>query len=139
MLLKKSRVVSTVVLAIFGLTLTAFLVARHSKRVSAAQNPPAGVQAAPAAPTVPDGTLVYKAKATTTALFLARLNLTSSSYMTVAEFEDAIRKANGGKPTFKKDETALIPGVEPQPIVEKSHPFPTTKEIPPISLTGPPA
>ncbi len=136
MLLKKSRVVSTVVLAIFGLTLTAFLFARHSRHVSAAQNPPAGVQAAPAAPAVPDGTLVYKAKAPTTALFLARLNLTSSSYMTVAEFEDAIRKANGGKATFKKDETALIPGIEPQPIVEKSHPFPKSEEIRAVYLTG---
>src|SRR5260370_19399515 len=103
MLLKKSRVVSTVVLAIFGLTLTASLVARHSKRVSAAQNPPTGVQAAPAVPAVPDGTLVYKAKATTTALFLAHLNHTSSSSFTTAVFEDAIRQANGRKPSLHRD------------------------------------
>jgi len=133
MLPKKSRIISTVVLTIFVLSLTALLVARRSRHVSAAQSPPVTVQPAPA---VPDGTLVYTAKATTSALFLARQNLTNSSYMTVAEFEDAIRNANGGKATFKKDEKALIPGMEPQPIVEKSRPFPKNEEIRAIYLTG---
>jgi len=133
MLPKKSRIISTVVLTIFVLSLTALLVARRSRHVSAAQSPPVTAQPAPA---VPDGTLVYTAKATTSALFLARQNLTNSSYMTVAEFEDAIRNANGGKATFKKDEKALIPGMEPQPIVEKSRPFPKNEEIRAIYLTG---
>src|SRR5215471_2873203 len=133
MLPKKSRIISTVVLTIFVLSLTAVLVARRSRHVSAAQSPPVTAQPAPA---VPDGTLVYTAKATTSALFLARQNLTNSSYMTVAEFEDAIRKANGGKASFKKDEKALIPGMEPQPIVEKSRPFPKNEEIRAIYLTG---
>lgn len=133
--LKKYPVLSTVVLAVLGLALTALLFARHSKRVSAAQNPAAATPA-PTPPAVPDGTLLYTAKATTSALFLARLNLTNSSYMTVTEFEDAIRKANGGKATFKKDETALIPGMEPQPIVEKSRPFPRSEEIRAVYLTG---
>jgi len=133
MLSKKSGIISTIVLTIFVLTFTALLVARRSRHVSAAQNPPVTAQPATA---VPDGTTVYTAKATTTALFLARLNLTNSSYMTVAEFEDAIRKANGGKATFKKDEKALIPGMEPQPIVEKSRPFPKNEEIRAIYLTG---
>src|SRR5262249_27625292 len=133
MLSKKSGIISTIVLTIFVLTFTALLVARRSRHVSAAQNPPVTAQPATA---VPDGTTVYTAKATTTALFLARLNLTNSSYMTVAEFEDAIRKANGGKATFKKDEKALIPGMEPQPVVEKSRPFPKNEEIRAIYLTG---
>ena len=133
MLPKKSRIISTIVLTIFVLSLTALLVARRSRHVSAAQSPPVTAQPAPA---VPDGTLVYTAKATTSALFLARQNLTNSSYMTVAEFEDAIRNANGGKATFKKDEKALIPGMEPQPIVEKSRPFPKNEEIRAIYLTG---
>jgi hypothetical protein len=133
MLPKKSRIIFTIVLTIFVLSLTALLVARRSRHVSAAQSPPVAAQPAPA---VPDGTLVYTAKATTSALFLARLNLTNSSYMTVAEFEDAIRKANGGKASFKKDEKALIPGMEPQPIVEKSRPFPKNEEIRAIYLTG---
>src|SRR5262249_6193519 len=132
MLPKKSRIISTVVLTIFVLSLTALLVARRSRHVSAAQSPPVTAQPAPA---LPAGPLVYPAKATTSALFLARQNLTTSSYMTVAEFEDAIRNANGGKATFKKDEKALIPGIEPQPIVEKSRPFPHTEEIRAIYLT----
>jgi hypothetical protein len=131
---KKSRIISTIVLTIFVLSLTGLLVARRLRHVSAAQNPP--VTAPPTAPAVPDGTLIYTAKATTTALFLARVNLNTSSYMTVAEFEDAIRKANAGKATFKKDEKALIPGIEPQPIVEKSRPFPKNEEIRAIYLTG---
>ena len=133
MLPKKSRIISTVVLTIFVLSLTALLVARRSRHVSAAQSAPVTVQPAPA---VPDGTIVYTAKATTSALFLARMNLTNSSYMTVTEFEDAIRKANGGKASFKKDEKALIPGMEPQPIVGKSRPFPKNEEIRAIYLTG---
>src|SRR5215469_133810 len=130
---EKSRIISTVALTTFVLSLTALLVPRRSRHGSAAQRPPVTVQPAPA---VPDGTLVYTAKATASALFLARQNLTNSSYMTVAEFEDAIRNANGGKATFKKDEKALIPGMEPQPIVEKSRPFPKNEEIRAIYLTG---
>src|SRR5215472_3314893 len=103
MLPKKSRLVSTIVLAILVL-IAALMFARRSRHVAAAQSGPASPQ--PVAPAVPEGTLVYTAKATTTALFLARQNLTNSSFMTVPEFEDAIRKANGGKATFKKDETA---------------------------------
>src|SRR5215472_7255883 len=133
MLPKKSRIISTVVLTIFVLSLTALLVARRSRHVSAAQSAPVTVQPAPA---VPDGTIVYTAKATTSALFLARMNLTNSSYMTVTEFEDAIREANGGKATFKKDETVLIPGMEQQPVVENSRPFPKDGEVRAIYLTG---
>ena len=133
--LKKFRVLSTAVRIVLGIALATLLFPRHSKRLSAAQDRIPGAPAT-APPAVPDGTLFYTAKATTTALFLARTNLTNSSYMTVAEFEDAIRKANGGKATFKKDETAVIPGIEAQPIVEKNRPFPKTEEIRAVYLTG---
>jgi len=42
--------------------------------------------------------------------------------MTVAEYVEAIAKANGGKTSSRRAETALIPGIEPQPIVEKAAP-----------------
>ncbi|HKF20887.1 MAG TPA: hypothetical protein VKE93_04920, partial [Candidatus Angelobacter sp.] len=135
---KKFGVISSLALAIV-LVLAAIPLARHlqfiaQERVSAAQKPEQ--QATPEPATLPPGTIVHTAKATTTALFLARQNLTNSSYMTVAEFERAIRDANGGKSTFKKDETALIPGMEQQPIVEKSRPFPKDREVRAIYLTG---
>ena len=138
MLPKKFRVVSTAALAIVALAFVILFFARHAQlvsqtRVSASQNP---TPTAAATPELPSGTISYEAKALTTALFLARQNLTRSSYMTVAEFVDAIGKANGGKTTFKKGETALIPGIEPQPVVEKSRPFPKETEIRAIYLTG---
>src|SRR5258708_3417956 len=135
---KKFRLISSAALAIIGLIFVTFLFARRAQmisqmHVSAAQNsaPPSG-----AAQQLPPGTIPYTAKAATTALFLARLNLTNSSYMTVAELEDAIRAANGGKAVFKKGETALVPGTEPQPVVEKSRPFPKDGEVRAIYLTG---
>lgn len=56
--------------------------------------------------------------------------------MTVAEFEAAIRKANNGKASFKKDEEILVPGIEPQPVVEKSRPYLKDEEIRAVYLTG---
>lgn len=140
---KKFRFISAATLVVFGLMVTTALLARHAllvsqTRVSAAQEPAAAsagkAEADP--PQLPPGTIAYAAKATTTALFLARLHLAESSYMTVAEFEDAIRKANNGKSTFRKGETALVPGIEPQPVVEKSRPFPKDGEVRAIYLTG---
>lgn len=135
---KKFRIISTAALVIVILIVVTVLL-RHTQlmsqtRVSAAQSAPA---AAPAAtPELPAGTVSYEAKALTTAVFLARQNLTRSSYMTVAEYVEAIGKANGGKTTFKRGETVLIPGIEPQPIVEKSRPYPKDTEIRAIYLTG---
>ncbi len=135
---KKFGVISSAALAIV-LILAAIPLARRLQfisqaRVSAAQKPAPPPAQEPA--TLPPGTIAHTAKATTTALFLARQNLTDSSYMTVAEFENAIREANGGKATFKKDETALIPGMEQQPVVEKIRPFPKDGEVRAIYLTG---
>src|SRR5215510_3070135 len=135
---KKFGVISSAALAIV-LILAAIPLARRLQlisqaRVSAAQKPAPTPAQEPA--TLPPGTIAHTDKATTTALFLARQNLTNSSYMTVAEFESAIREANGGKATFKKDETALIPGMEQQPLVEKIRPFPKDGEVRAIYLTG---
>lgn len=140
---KKFRVVSTAALTIIGLLLATLVFARHALSISgmhasAAQNlgTPVPGDTPATAPPLPLGTIAYPAKALTTALFLARMNLTNSSYMTVSEFEDGIRKANDGKDTFRKGETALIPGMETQPIVEKSRPFPKDREVRAIYLTG---
>ncbi len=56
--------------------------------------------------------------------------------MTVAEYVAAIAKANDGKTSFKKGETVLIPGIEPQPIVEKTRPFAKDTEVRAIYMTG---
>ena len=141
---KKFRPVPTAVLVILGLVSATLVLARRTHLfsqtpVSAAQNPqPAQAAAASVTPgqQPPPGTVTYTAKAITTAVYLARLNLTNSSYMTVAELEEAIRKANEGKASFKKGETVLIPGIEPQPVVEKIRPFPKGGEVRAIYLTG---
>ena len=91
--------------------------------------------AAPAQP-LPPGTITHEAKALTTAVFLARQHLTESKYMTVAEYVAAIATANNGKTSFKKGETVLIPGIEPQPIVEKIRPYAKDTELRAIYLTG---
>ena len=70
------------------------------------------------------------------AITIARKYLTESSYMTVADYEAAIRAVNGGKATFKKGEEVLVPGIEPQPVVEKSRPFPKDGEVRAVYLTG---
>ena len=138
---KKFKVLSSAVLSTIALILVTFLLVRHGQllsqaKVSAAQSATPATSPEAAAPALPPGTITYQAKALTTAIFLARLNLTNSQYMTVAEFEEAIRKANGGKASFQRGETALIPGMEPQPVVEKSRPFPKDGEIRAIYLTG---
>jgi len=145
MLSKKSRLISSVALVVLGLIVAATFFTRHSQieAASAAQSAPAQ-QSAPAnasgapapAQELPPGTIQLTAKALTTAQFVARVDLNESKYMTVAEYVEAIAAANGGKKSFKKGETILIPGIEPQPIVEKSRPFPKESEVRAIYLTG---
>src|SRR5262249_27644339 len=104
---------------------------------SAPQNPPESASGtAPVTQELPQGTITYTAKALTTAQFLARGHLTQSQYMTLAEYVDAIAKANDGKTTFNKGDTGLIPGIEPQTIVEKTRPFPKDTEVRAIYMTG---
>jgi hypothetical protein len=145
MAFKKFRTVCGTI-ALVGLSgFTTFLYSRHTRL--AAQAAPQPPQARTAAadqspnsqgplPALPPGTIRYTPKAATLAVIIARKYLSESSYMTVAEFESAIRKANGGKSSFRKDEEVLVPGIEPQPIVEKSRPFPKDGEVRAIYLTG---
>jgi len=145
MLSKKSRLISFAALVVLGLIVAATFFTRHSQIQAAStaqsapgqQSAPANASGAPApAQELPPGTIQLTAKALTTAQFVARAHLTESKYMTVAEYVEAIAAANGGKKSFKKGETILIPGIEPQPIVEKSRPFPKDSEVRAIYLTG---
>jgi hypothetical protein len=142
MLPKKLRFISSAALIALGLTVAVVEFARHGQiKASAAEKPAVAAQnSAPATAAQPQelapGTISVTAKAVTTAQFLARGHLTESSYMTVAEYVDAIAKANGGKTTFKKGDVILIPGIEPQPIVEKTRPFPKETEVRAIYMTG---
>ena len=146
MLPKKVGSIPTAVLVLAVLAVTILALARlpqllSQTRVSAAQKTGAEKDAATAAVVasaqqLPPGAIVYTAKAYTTASYLARMHLTESRYMTVAEYVDAITAVNGGKKTFKRGETALVPGIEPQPVVEKIQPFPKDTEVRAIYLTG---
>ena len=146
---KKFDSIPTAVLVLAVLAVTILALARRPQlfsqaRASAAQQTgaeksvlaPAVAAAGAPALQLPPGTIAYAAKALTTAQYLARTHLTESKYMTVAEYVDAIAAANGGKKSFKRGETALVPGIEPQPIVEKSRAFPKDSEVRAIYLTG---
>jgi hypothetical protein len=142
MLSKKLRFISSAALIVFGLILAVAVQTRHEhiQAVAAAEKPAAAPQnptTAVAPPQeLPPGTISHTAKAVTTAQFLARAHLSESSYMTVAEYVEAIAKANNGKTTFKKGDVILVPGIEPQPIVEKTRLFPKDTEVRAIYLTG---
>jgi hypothetical protein len=128
---------------IFGI----YFLGRHAAAVSqnvapqdavappASQTSPASQPAEPV-PQLPAGTIAYVPKTATLPVVVARNYLSQSRYMTVAEFEAAIRKVNDGKASFKKDEKILIPGLEPQPVVEKSRSYPRDEEIRAVYLTG---
>jgi hypothetical protein len=139
---KKFRFISSAALVVIGLIVVLIAFTRHGQiKASAAEKPAVAAQnPAPAAVAqpqeLPPGTISVTAKAVTTAQFLARGHLTESQYMTVAEYVDAIAKANGGKTTFKKGDNILVPGIEPQPIVEKTRPFPKETEVRAIYMTG---
>jgi hypothetical protein len=134
---KKFRNVLLAVAVLLLLGFASFLFSRNSQLVSQTRSstPPVAAAAVPARE-LPPGTIAYTPKANTTALAIARKYLSESTYMTVPEFESAIRQANDGKASFKKNEAALVPGIEPQPVVEKSRPFPKEEEIRAIYLTG---
>src|SRR5207302_1853864 len=127
---KKFRIVSLAVAVLLLLGFASFLFSRNSQLVSQTRSSPPPV-ASPAVPVreLPPGTIAYTPKANTTALAIARKYLSESTYMTVPEFEPAIRQANAGKASFKKNEEVLVPGIEPQPVVEKIRPFPKDGEI----------
>ena len=142
MLPKKFRFISSAALVVLGLIIAIVGFARHGQIKASASEKPAVVAQNPA-PTaaaqpqeLPPGTISVTAKAVTTAQFLARGHLTESQYMTVAEYVEAIAKANGDKTTFKKGDNILVPGIEPQPIVEKTRPFAKDTEVRAIYMTG---
>lgn len=141
MLPKKYRFISSAALVVLGLVVAIIMFARHGQiQAAASEKPAVSAQNPPAAAAqpqeLPPGTISVTAKAVTTAQFLARGHLSESQYMTVAEYVDAIGKANGGKTTFKKGDVILVPGIEPQPIVEKTRPFPKETEVRAIYMTG---
>jgi hypothetical protein len=142
MLPKKFRFISSAALIVLGLIIAVVVLTRHGQiQAAAAEKPTVAAQnPAPVAGVLPQelpaGTISVTAKAVTTAQFLARGHLTESSYMTVAEYVDAIAKANGGKTSFKRGDVILVPGIEPQPIVEKTRPFPKETEVRAIYMTG---
>jgi hypothetical protein len=135
---KKFRIVSLAVAVLLLLGFASFLFSRNSQLVSQTRSstPPATAAAVATVRELPPGTIAYTPKANTTALAIARKYLSESTYMTVPEFEPAIRQANDGKASFKKNEEVLVPGIEPQPVVEKIRPFPKDGEIRAIYLTG---
>src|SRR5437016_2174436 len=137
---KKFRVVVLAVAVVLLLSFASLLYSRNSQLASQTSSsvPAPASSAAPAAPAreLPPGTIAYTPKANTTVLAVARKYLSESSYMTVPELEAAIRQSNNGKASFKKNEEVLVTGIEPQPVVEKTRPFPKDAEIRAIYLTG---
>lgn len=138
---KKFQLIISALSVIVVLALASYFFTRHASAISQTGTRPEATanQSAtePAArKELPPGTIVYKPKASTLAVTVAHKYLDESSYMTVAEFQAAIRDANGGKSNFKKDEEILVPGIEPQPVVEKNRPYPRDEEIRAIYLTG---
>jgi len=138
---RKFHLTFSVFTAIVVLALASYFFSRHVAAVAqngakpeATATPPSPSAAITQA--LPPGTITFIPKAPTLVVTVARKYLTESSYMTVAELETAIRNANGGKTSFKKEEQVLVPGIEPQPVVEKSRPFPKDEEIRAVYLTG---
>ena len=138
---KLFRTISFLAFLLAGIVVTIVFVARRQTNSQTRPAPPAAAVApdktaqAPAQTLLP-GTVAYTPQANTSALAIARIYLTESSYMTAPELEAAIVKANGGKATFHKGDTVLVPGIEPQPVVEKSRSFPKDGEVRAIYLTG---
>ena len=110
--------------------------------IASAQTPAATKQAAtPVAPTpilAPPGTELHTIAKDETIPGLLRSTLSRTKYMTVPEFEAAFRQQNPTvKGLFPKPGTVvIIPGVEPQPIVEKSVPVQKDYEVKAVYLTG---
>src|SRR6266849_2178669 len=121
---RKYRRITSIAIVITLLVFGSLIFSRHAQVASQtpAPNSPPAAQAAAPVRQIPPGALAYTPKAATTALAVARKYLDESTYMTVAEFEKAIRQSNEGKASFKKDQEVLVPGIEPQPVVEKNRP-----------------
>jgi hypothetical protein len=102
------------------------------------QPPPAApAQAAPPTPVAPPGTIPHVVKRGESLPGIVRQYLSASSFMTAAELEAALRKANGDRQgnALKPGETLIIPGME-GPITEKPIAVPKDYEVRAIYLTG---
>jgi hypothetical protein len=93
-------------------------------------------------PTAAPGTEIYTAKRGESIPTVAHRYLNKTSYLTSSELAEAIRQANG-KPNgdhraniLKANETVIIPGILPAPIVEKTVPVAKDFEVRAIYLTG---
>ena len=96
----KLRFIVSVFSAIVVIALSSYFFSRHASAVSQSGTKPEVSAAQPAVnpaatKELPPGTIVYKPKASTLAVTVAHKYLDESSYMTVAEFQAAIRDANG--------------------------------------------
>jgi len=142
------RLVSLLRVASAVLTLTIFvgpaLVAQSvtaqksaSSSQVAGQNPSL-VPAVQTSVTAAPGTLNYTVKRGDSIPSLVRAYLPKTSYMTFPEFESALREANGNRRgnILKPGESLVIPGIEPDPLVEKSIPVAKDFEVRAIYLTG---
>jgi hypothetical protein len=94
--------------------------------------------ASAAALTTPAGSLYTPTKGEPVAAVVRRF-WPESTYLTRAEMETALREANHlGKAVYlKAGQQITIPGLEPQPIVEKSVSVPADYEVRAVYMTGP--
>ena len=83
-------------------------------------------------------TETYTAKRGESIPAVARQFLHQTSYLTSSELADAIRKVNGNRTAniLKAGEQITIPGILPEPIVEKTVPIARDFEVRAIYLTG---
>lgn len=99
---------------------------------------PAASEIIPTPVSVPPGAELHTIAKGESIPGLLRSYLPRTKYMTVPEFETALREENPElKGMFPKPGTnVLVPGIEPQPIVEKSVTVPKDFEVKAIYLTG---
>ena len=114
MVSRKFQILCTIVVLIAVFGIASFVFSRRARASSQghsaaqmASTPAPALGNNPPARELPPGTISYIPKANTLSISVARKYLTESEYMTVAEFDAAIRKANNGKSSFKKNEEVL--------------------------------
>ena len=92
----------------------------------------------PAKSSVVGPTEIYTAKRGESIPAVARQFLHQTTYLTSSELADAIRKVNGNRTAniLKAGEQITIPGILPEPIVEKTVPIARDFEVRAIYLTG---
>ncbi len=140
---------SSIVVLVLSLiiVLLMWLVAPHAEHPALAQRAEAETAKANAVAKVTSpsisripapGTLIHVVKSGETLPGLVRSYLAATSYMTVGEFDAALRAANGNRKgiALKPGESLVIPGVEPSPIVERPDGVSPGFEVRALYLTG---